>query len=295
MTEQTTDNHRAARRTTGTAAGTSAISDSVRIERRGSVAIVRFDRGGARNALRQQDLLALTEAARSFHDDLETRVVVLAGATNAFSAGADLKDAAHWNNAGKPLIEQRHVVYRGGRMTAAWEAIPQLTISAIEGFATGGGIALAIATDLRVIGRSAYVYVPEALVGMNLGWSSVPRLVSLVGPARAKRAILLCEKLSAQQALDWGLVDELADDGAAEARALEIAAIVAELPPHVVRATKEAVNQAATPLARAASFMDGDQAILFAADEAARAARAAFAARTNGARTAGEAGRKVAR
>jgi enoyl-CoA hydratase len=258
---------------------TIAFSDTVSVEHRGAVAIVRFDRGSALNALRQEDIGALTEAARSFHDDLETRVVVLAGSGRAFSAGADLKDPTHWDNAEKSLLERRHLVYRGGRMTSAWESIPQFTVSAIEGLAIGGGIALALATDLRVIGRSAYLYVPEARVGMNLGWSTVPRLVSLVGPARAKRAILLCEKLPADQAQAWGLVDELVDDGAAESRALEIADQVADLPPHVVRATKEAVNLAAAPLLRAASFMDGDQAALFAADISARGARAAFATR----------------
>lgn len=254
-----------------------AFSEAVSVERRGPLAIVRFDRKAALNALRQEDILALTEAARSFHDDLETRAVVLAGSQTAFSAGADLKDPAHWQNADKALVEQRHLIYRGSRMTAAWESIPQFVVSAIEGVAVGGGIALALATDLRVIGRSAYLYVPEAIVGMNLGWGTVPRLVSLIGPARAKRAILLCEKLPAEKALEWGVVDELVDDGATEARALAIAGYVAGLPAHVVRATKEAVNQAATPLLRAASFMDGDQAALFASDLAARGARERFA------------------
>jgi enoyl-CoA hydratase len=255
-----------------------ANRSAVVVERNGPIAIVRFDRKASLNALRQQDLLDLTAAARSFHDDLETRVVVLTGAPTAFSAGIDLKDPGLWDVSDRPLAEQRHIMYRGARLTEAWENIPQFTITAIEGLAVGGAIALALATDFRVIGRGAYLYVPEAKIGINLGWGTVPRLVSLIGPARAKRVILLCEKLEARDALDWGLVDELADDGAAERRALEIAAIVAELPPHVVRATKQAVTLTSSALHRVSSFMDADQASLFAADVAARDARKAFAA-----------------
>ena len=91
--------------------------------------------------------------------------------------------------------------------------MPQITIAAMEKLAVGAGVAIALACDWRVLGRSAYLYVPEVKIGLNLQWGALPRLITLVGPARAKRITIMCEKMPASQALEWGLVDELAEDG----------------------------------------------------------------------------------
>lgn len=70
----------------------------------------------------------------------------------------------------------------------------------------GAGVAIALACDWRVLGRGAFLYVPEVKIGLNLQWGALPRLVTLVGPARAKRITLMAEKIDAQTALGWGLV-----------------------------------------------------------------------------------------
>jgi enoyl-CoA hydratase/carnithine racemase len=85
-----------------------------------------------------------------------------------------------------------------------------MVVAAIEGYAIGGGMALALAADWRVIGRSAYLCVPEVRLGMPLSWGTIPRIASLVGPARAKRVVTLCERFVGQQALDIGLADRVA-------------------------------------------------------------------------------------
>jgi enoyl-CoA hydratase/carnithine racemase len=87
----------------------------------------------------------------------------------------------------------------------------------------GAGVALPLACDWRVMGESAYLYVPEVKIGLNLQWGALPRLVNLVGPSRAKRICILCEKMDARTALDWGLVDEVAADGQTVDVALELA------------------------------------------------------------------------
>src|SRR3546814_1727011 len=92
-------------------------------------------------------------------------------------------------------------------MCRAWEDMPQLTIAATEGLNVGGGIALTLACDWRVMAESAYLYVPEVQIGIPLGWQTIPRLVNLVGPARAKQIVLLGEKMSAAKAQEWGIVD----------------------------------------------------------------------------------------
>ena len=251
----------------------------VSIEKQAPIAVVRFDRKENLNAFNQQLVRELTEAARSFHDDLEIHYVVLAGAPEAFSAGADLKDAASWQLAEKTDLERRRRFYAGVRLCKAWEEMPQITIAAMERMVVGAGCAIALACDWRVLGRSAYLYVPEVKVGLNLQWGALPRLVTLVGPARAKRITLMCEKMDAPTALNWGLVDELAEDGKTVDVALEMARKTAAMPAVTVRLMKEAINATAGALYRATSFADADQSQLTSGFEAARTARQRFGRR----------------
>lgn len=253
------------------------MSDSyVTIERNGPVAIVHFDRRKNLNAFDGQLILELTDVARSFQDDLETRAVVLTGAKDYFSAGADLEDLASRNDPDLSDLERRQIFYRGVRLCDAWEKMPQITIAAMEKLAVGAGVALPLACDWRVLGRSAYLYVPEAKIGLNLQWGALPRLINLVGPARAKRICLLCERMDAETALNWGLIDEIAEDGAACETALELAARVAEIPAVAATMIKEAVNATAAALNHTASFADADQSQLSAATKDARTASERF-------------------
>lgn len=251
------------------------IGDFVTIARRDGVAEVVFDRGDGRNALSRQAILELTEAARSFADDLETQAVILWG-KGAFTAGADLKDPAMDRRRASGLLERRHMVKIGPQLCEAWERVEQVTICAMEGYAIGGGVALAAACDFRILGRGGHMRLPEIPLGMNMSWQAVPRLVSLIGPARTKRFVIFGEKLGAEEALQWGLIDEIAEDGQVLARARVWAEKVAELPPNAVRMTKASVNATANALQHAASFMDFDQYALATTSEDYREAIKAF-------------------
>jgi len=249
--------------------------DYVTIEKRGGIAVVRFDREANLNAFNEQLVVELTHAARSLFDDLETHAVVLAGAANGFSAGFDLKAADSWH-AESDDLRRRYRAYAGVRLCKAWEALPQITIAAIERLAVGAGVAIALACDWRVLGRGAYLYVPEAKIGLNLQWGALPRLIALVGPARAKRITILCEKMPAATALDWGLADALAEDGRTVEKAIELAETVASMPQPTVRMIKEAVNATANALHAATAFADADQSQLTAGFRSGKAAREAF-------------------
>ena len=166
----------------------------VRIEKRDRIAIVAFDRGSPANPLSLQLLRELTAAADTFADDTSTGAVILTGRPDNFTMGFDLKDAEYAGLRRAGIARQHAGLKIGTRMCRAWQEIPALTVSAIEGWCVGGGIALAVATDLRVVGEHARCYVPEIERGMNMSWGSVPRIVNLVGPARAKRIVLLAEK-----------------------------------------------------------------------------------------------------
>ncbi len=241
----------------------------------GPIATVTFDRGRNLNAFDGLLVQELTDVARSFHDDLQTRAVVLTGSRNYFSAGADIQDMG--TRGALTDVERRHSYYRGGRLCDAWEQMPQITVAAMERLAVGAGVALPLACDWRVMGESCYLYVPEVKIGLNLQWGALPRLVSLVGPARAKRICILCERMDSATALDWGLVEEVAADGQALEVALGLARAAAEMPPIAVSMVKEAVNATAGALHRVSSFADADQSQLSAASDDARGARERFA------------------
>ncbi len=251
------------------------IGDFVTIERDGAVATVTMDRGDGRNALSKQLILELTAAAKGFADDLETRAVILTG-KGAFTAGADLKDPALDRRRADGLLQRRHMVRIGPELCDAWERVEQVTICAIERHCIGGGAALAAACDFRILGRGAHVRLPEIPLGMNMSWHAVPRLVSLIGPSRAKQLVIFGEKVEAAQALDWGLADEVAADGEALAAARRWAAKIAALPPNAVRMSKVSVNAAANALHRAVTYMDGDQYALATTSEDYKEAIKAF-------------------
>jgi len=247
--------------------------ENVTVQRDGNVATVTFDRNGSLNAFNQATILELTDVARRFHDDLRTQAVVLSGAPNAFSAGIDLNDPATWEDLDDVASRQRF--YRGVRLCQAWEDMPQITVTAMEGLAVGAGCAIALACDWRVLASDAYLYVPEVKIGLNLQWGALPRLVTLVGPSKAKQITLLCEKMAPDMALDWGLIDKIAEPGATVAAAAEMATRAASMPPATTRMVKEAVNATANALHRASSFADADQSALT------RSYRAAVEAREN--------------
>jgi enoyl-CoA hydratase len=217
---------------------------------------VRFDRGDTVNALSVEALRQLTEAARRFHACPEISAVVLTGNARNFSLGADLKDPERADQRDQRLAERRIALRAGPEMCEAWEKIDAITIMAIEGWCVGGGAALAVSCDLRVMAKSARVYVPEVARGMNMSWGSIPRITALVGPARAKRIAALCEKIDADTALNWGLADAIADDGDALARAMEFANAAAALPPTALKMVKRDVNVAALALSQATAHRD---------------------------------------
>jgi len=233
------------------------MADSfVTVETVGRTAIVRFDRGDKANALSLEAIRQLTEAARSFHACPEISAVVLTGGARNFSLGADLKDPARAAQRDDGLAQRRISLRAGPEMCEAWEKIDAITIMAIEGWCVGGGAALAVSCDLRVMAKSAMIYVPEVARGMNMSWGSIPRMTALVGPARAKRLAALCEKVGAETALNWGLADAVSEDGQALARAMDFAATAAALPPTALKMVKRDVNIAALALSQATAHRD---------------------------------------
>ena len=257
------------------------MTDFVTIEKdlgpEGRIAVVRFDRGDGINALSPEAMRQLTHAARSFEDDGDTSVVVLTGGPKAFSAGFDLKDPEGRSRKSMDLGSLRRHLKLGPRLSGAWQEMEQITIGAIEGFCVGGGVALAVALDFRVMARDAHMRVPEIGLGMNMSWQSIPRMLHLMGPARTKQAVILADqRISAVDANQWGLVEEVVDPGTAFDAAMTLAAKVAAQPPLSVAMTKLTVNRLTHALDDLASHMDVDQFALASLTEDHKEGVAAF-------------------
>src|SRR5512147_1623138 len=172
-----------------------------------AVATVTLNRPESRNAMSAELMREMIACAGRLAARRDVDVVIVRGSGACFSAGADLKDKSRWGNRALPLDRQRDIAALGYRMARAWEELPQITLAAIEGYALGGGLALAVALDWRVIAKDAFVSLPEIALGIPLTWGTLPRLVNLAGPARAKRLTILCERVAAAEAQAMALVD----------------------------------------------------------------------------------------
>jgi enoyl-CoA hydratase len=229
----------------------------------GRIAVVRFDRGDNINALSQEAMRELRDVPRDFEDDLLTSVVILTGGAKAFSAGFDLKDPEGRQRDQLSVGERIHRQRLGPRMCKAWQEMDQVTVAAVEGHCIGGGAALVVSLDFRTCGKSAHFRIPEVELGMNMSWGSIPRMLALMGPARTKQAVILAsDRISAAEALDWGLVENVVEDGQALKAALAFAERVARQPPIPVRMTKRTVNRFAHALDDLGAHMDADQNVL---------------------------------
>jgi enoyl-CoA hydratase/carnithine racemase len=193
------------------------------LAREGDVARLTIDNPARLNAMNGAMLADLDHALKTIEEDAAVRVVVIGAAEGRFfSAGADIHE---WSALSTLDLGRRWI--RGGlRLFDRLAALDAVTISVLHADTFGGGIELALATDFRVAGRSARFALPETGIGAVPGWLGAARLVPLVGLARARRMALLGEIVDAPTALDWGLVDRVAEAGEIDAAVDELIATV---------------------------------------------------------------------
>jgi enoyl-CoA hydratase/carnithine racemase len=200
-----------------------------------------LDRPERSNALSEATVRRLGALAREAAADEAVRAVVLTGkGGKAFCAGADLKERAGMS---EEAIRDFLALYR--TVFRFIDELPKPVIAAIDGVAYGGGLELALACDLRVIGPGARVGLTEVSLAIVPGAGGTQRLTRLVGEAKAKELLLFSKRLDAAEALALGLVNEVAPEGrTALDLALEWAERLAEAPPIAVAAALEAVDAA---------------------------------------------------
>jgi enoyl-CoA hydratase len=211
----------------------------VLVESVGHVATITLNRPEKLNAIDFEMLESLEGIALELDRDKSIRVVILTGAGDrAFSVGADVNAWA----ALEPLDMWRRWIRDGHRMFDTIARLRQPLIAAINGFAFGGGLELALAADLRIAATDAQFGAPEAKIGTVPGWAGTQRLPALIGDARAKQLIFTGRPLDAVTAERWGLVNEVVPTASLMARTREIAEEISANSPNAVQIAKQIID-----------------------------------------------------
>ena len=205
------------------------------------IALVRLNRPRAMNALDEAMVAALHDMLDRISRDDTIRVVVLTGTQHAFCAGLDLK-ALDMQPGGlhATAIGWTHVQENYAGIALALRALPQPVVAAVCGPAIGVGMAISLACDVRVAGRSADFRIGAVKIGLSAGESGISyHLPRLIGASRAFEIMLTGRRVDADEASAIGLVSRVVDDVAALPAAIEIAREIATNSPYSVKRTKQ--------------------------------------------------------
>jgi enoyl-CoA hydratase len=215
--------------------------EHVDVEQRGPVVSITVNRPEARNALTSAMRDELLATCRRLEADRDLRVVVLRGAGGkTFISGADIKEFSEQRSTEDFLAMAR----RDEDLYGAIEALPVPTIAVIEGFAIGGGLMLAALCDLRVCTADSRFGITSAKnLGNCLSPGMYARLAALIGPGRTKELLLLAELVDASTARDWGLVTEVVERDALDARLAALTEQLSGYAPLTQWATKESMRR----------------------------------------------------
>ncbi len=213
-----------------------------------SVATLRLDRPKA-NALNTQVIAELQAAADELSAMADVRAVVIWGGPRIFAAGADISEFA-----GLGVQGGRDLSQRVNAAFSAIEALPQITVCAINGYALGGGCELAMAAEFRVIGEGAVLGQPEIKLGLIPGGGGTQRLSRLVGITKAKELIYSGRNVLADEAVAIGLASAVYPDTQVYESALKLAAQYCLAPAAITMAKKSILDGFSLPLEEALSI-----------------------------------------
>lgn len=215
--------------------------DHVLVTREGPIVTLTFNRPDAHNALTWEMYERLHETCATVDADDSVRVLVLRGAGGrAFVSGTDIAQFTAFASGEDGVAYERG----GERVIARLERVGKPVIAQVEGFAVGGGFAVAAACDLRIATPAARFGVPIArTLGNCLSMEAYSRFVDLFGPSRLKELLLTARLLSAEEARTAGFVHEIVEPVTIESRVGALAREIASFAPITLRVTKEAIRR----------------------------------------------------
>lgn len=245
------------------------MSEPLTLSISGPIATITYNRPEKLNAMTGEMAALMWEAVRQVNASDEVRCVILTGTGKAFCAGSDIADLDRydtpWNFRNRP------------EYCDAVRALLKPCIAAVNGYAMGGGLEMALSSDIRIAADTAKFAAPEIKLGWIGGGGMTALLAHSIGPSNAALMVMTGDPVPAARALEWGLVSEVTAPGDLIARATDIAQTIAARAP-IAAETARLNLQAAfnMPLERAVAYERDLQAVCFATSDAAEG-RAAFA------------------
>lgn len=245
------------------------MTDTLLLEISDGVATITYNRPEKLNAMTPEMAESMWAAVHRINADASVRAVVLTGRGKAFCAGSDISDldryATPWDFRNRP------------EYCDALRALLKPSIAAINGYAMGGGLEMALSCDIRLAADTAKLAAPEIKLGWIGGGGMTALLAHSIGPSNAALMVMTGDPVDAATALRWGLVSEICAADALAARARALAQTIASRAPIAAETARRNLQAAYTmPLEQAVAYERDLQAICFATEDAAEG-RAAFA------------------
>lgn len=228
------------------------MSERILVESTDHIAVLTINRPQVLNALDLPTLLELEVAFERLQRDDDVRVIIFTGAGDrAFVAGGDIEDL----NSRSGLAHYREFAEVIHRVFRRIEICDKPTIAAVNGYALGGGTELILATDIRILGDSARLGLPEITLGLFPGAGGTQRIIRQVPPCRAKEIMFTGEQISAAEAVAIGMANKVVPKDRVLAEARTLAAKIAAKSPLVLKLLKRTlINGADMPLSAALPY-----------------------------------------
>ncbi len=212
-------------------------NDYILVEITDGIGWLKINRPDSLNALNSEVVESLKSALRDLEQDAAVKVVVITGAgEKAFVAGGDIKEMADMTS-----LAARAYARKGQEIIAYIEKMHKPVIAAVNGYALGGGLELALACDFIYASEKAKLGLPEVTLGVIPGFGGTQNLPRLIGPNKARELIFSGKALSAQQAKEWGIVNEVFPAEELRAKVMEIAQAIARNGMIAVASAKESI------------------------------------------------------
>lgn len=214
--------------------------ENILMDHEGQIATITINRPTKLNALNKATIQELSSALEDLEANDEVRVVILTGSgEKAFVAGADIKEFADFNTQqGAQLAQQGQEL-----LFDKIESFSKPVIAAVNGFALGGGLELAMAAHFRLASDNARMGLPEVSLGVIPGYGGTQRLPQLIGKGRAMQLIMTAQMIDAATALDYGLVNEVTAQEELMPAVHKIASKILRNSPHAISQAIDAVNR----------------------------------------------------
>ncbi len=213
---------------------------------REGVALITLNRPEARNALSDKLTPALRTQIRERGEDPEVGAILITGAGSAFCSGGDVKGMGGRGARGQMSFEERlaDLRWRQANLTGALVGLRKPTIAALPGAAAGAGLAIALACDIRIAARSAFVSTGYARIGLSGDYGIAWLLTRAVGSARARELMFTAERVDAERCERIGLVNRAVDDAKLQDEAFALAKSLAEGPRLALASMKDNLDDA---------------------------------------------------